>query len=73
MNRISAERHILNVTQAELGEKLGVKAITIWRWENDENANIPSSKLASMRSLFRCNIDWILGLTDVRTPVKAGE
>ena len=71
MNCIKSERARLNLTQSELGEKLGVDETTIRRWEKG-TTQIPSGRATQMSELFQCSIDYLFGRTNERisTTVK---
>ena len=64
MNRVAAERKLINLTQAELASRLDVDPSTVGRWEG--GGSIPQDKLIEMRSTFCCDIDWILGVSNRR-------
>ena len=68
MNRVRAERNMQGWTQAELAQKINVDPSTVTRWEN--GGSIPEQKLIEMRNVFRCDIDWLLGLTEERRVAK---
>lgn len=68
MNRVAAERRLLNLTQLQLADKLEVSESTIVRWE--KGGNIPQDKLVEMRLIFKCNLEWLLGLSDDRLSIK---
>lgn len=67
MNRIKAERAILGMTQEELAIVLGVDPSSVVRWESGEP--ISQKHLVKMRELFKVDVDWLLGLTNVRQVV----
>ena len=67
MNRVCSERKLKGWTQQDLAEHLGVDKSTIVRWEG--GGNIPQEKIIGMRSLFKCDIDWLLGVADERKTV----
>ena len=67
MNRVCSERKLKGWTQQDLAEQLGVDKSTVVRWEG--GGNIPQDKIIGMRSLFNCDIDWLLGVTDERVTV----
>ncbi len=55
-----------NLTQAELGAKLGVIKQTISSWENGVSS--PSNEtLANIASIFDVSVDYLLGLEDARS------
>lgn len=68
MNRVAAERKLLNITQVQLADRLDVSESTIVRWEN--GGNIPQEKLVEMRLIFKCNLEWLLGLSDDRLCIR---
>lgn len=66
MNAIASERVRLGLSQGDLANQLGLKTrSSVANWEN--GGDIPSSKLVLMSELFRCSVDYLLGLTDERT------
>lgn len=66
MNAIASERVRLGLNQDDLANQLGLKTrSSVASWEN--GGDIPSSKLVLMSELFRCSVDYLLGLTDERT------
>lgn len=67
MNRVCSERNNMGWTQAELAEKVGVDQSTVVRWE--AGGSIPQEKMVKMRSLFCCDIDWLIGVSDERKTV----
>lgn len=67
MNRVCAERKNLGLTQAELAEKIEVDQSTIVRWE--AGGSIPQEKMVKMRTLFGCDLDWLVGVSDERKTV----
>lgn len=67
MNRVCSERVMKGWTQKDLATHLGVDRSTVVRWEG--GGNIPQDKIIEMRSLFRCDIDWLLGVSDMRQAV----
>lgn len=69
MNRILSERVMKGWDQQELADRAGVSKTTVSNWES--GGNIQQYNLTSLRSLFCCDIDWLLGLTDERRTVKS--
>lgn len=67
MNRVCAERKNLGLTQAELAELVDVDQSTVVRWES--GGSIPQEKMIKMRSLFSCDIDWLVGVSDERKTI----
>ena len=68
---IRAERSRLGMTQTQLAKRLNVDPSSVVRWEN--GGTITQDTLINMRDIFGCTIDWLLGLTDERRPVKRKE
>lgn len=64
---IASERARLGWSQTDLGEKVGKDRQTISRWESDPTS-MPISCLMQLARLFNCSTDYILGLTDERSP-----
>lgn len=50
--KIKLHRKSLNLTQTELGEKLGVKTNAVSKWECGRVEEIPTSKIKAMAALF---------------------
>lgn len=67
MNRVCAERKNLGLTQAELAKEVDVDQSTVVRWE--AGGSIPQEKMVKMRSLFGCDLDWLLGVSDDRKTI----
>lgn len=67
MNRVCVERKNLGLTQVELAELVDVDQSTIVRWES--GGSIPQEKMVKMRSLFGCDIDWLIGVSDERKTI----
>ena len=64
-NNIRSERVRVDLTQAELGEKLGVGVDVIRNWE-DGTTPIKVKNLIEMADLFSCSVDYLLGRTEDR-------
>lgn len=67
MNRVCAERKNLGLTQAELAKEVDVDQSTVVRWE--AGGSIPQEKMVKLRSLFGCDLDWLLGVSDDRKTI----
>ena len=65
MKKMAARIHEMrtknNMTQEELGEKLGVLRQTISSWESGNVANIKRSSIAKMAEIFECDPVWLMG------------
>ena len=68
-SNIKSERARLDLTQGELASLLNVDESTVRRWECDASS-LKAGNLKRMCSIFNCSTDYILGLTDERTPIS---
>lgn len=68
-NCIGAERTRLRMSQARLGDAIGVSRSIIVKYEKDPKS-APYSQLEKMANLFGCSIPYLLGETDERLPQK---
>lgn len=69
-NTIASERKKLGLTQAQLGEIIGKDRSTIGRWEADAT-HVEAEYLYKFAQIFHCSVDYLLGLTQERTPQPA--
>lgn len=69
-NRLKQLRKKNKMTQGELGQKLFTTNATISCWENDIN-NPDIAQLNALCDIFGVSADWILGRTEIETPVEA--
>lgn len=67
---IESERERKGLSQAELGAVLDppVPERTVCEWEKGVTP-ITATQLLNLTKLFRCSADYLLGLTDERTPM----
>lgn len=65
-NNIKSERARLDLSQDDLGAKLGVSGDVVRNWENGKTPINKISLLIQMAELFKCSIDYLLGRTDDR-------
>lgn len=65
-NNIKSERARLDLSQAALGDLLGVSGDVVRNWENGTTPINKISLLVKMAELFRCSVDYLLGRTDDR-------
>lgn len=63
---IEAERGRSQMSKEALSRELGITSRTYWNYL--AGGPIPSDKLLHMAKLFECSTDYLLGLTDKRTP-----
>jgi len=70
-NRLKDARIRLGHTQESFAEIMGTDARTIWRWES--NKNDPSGDIiAKLAQVLEVSADYLLGVTDDPTPIRAG-
>ena len=65
--RIRNLREDADLTQAELGEQINVPQRTYAYYESGERM-IPPQVLIALAQFYRVSIDYLLGLTDQKTP-----
>ena len=71
-NRIKELRGELHMTQTRFGEELGVTQETVSSYESGKI--YPSfAQLCRMTELFNASIDYIMGLSDIRSPRRVSE
>lgn len=69
-NRLKALRKSLNYTQKELGEKLNISARVVGYYEANER--FPDKyTLNRIADLFNVSTDYLLGRTDIESPVSS--
>ena len=69
MNRIRELRDEIGMTQVRLSIELEVSQETVSAYENGKHyPSVPS--LIKLMNVFNTGIDYILGFSDVRTPIK---
>lgn len=71
-DKIRAHRKALNLTQTELGEKLGVKTNAVSKWECGRVEDIPRSKIKAMAELFNVPASYLID-EEAPTPISGGE
>lgn len=67
-DKIRMQRKSLNLTQTELGEKLGVKTNAVSKWECGRVEGIPTSKIKAMATLFGVPASYLID--DEEIPAK---
>ena len=65
--RIRDLREDSNLTQAEIAKHLHIKQNTYSQYENGQR-QLPLSCLIALAKFYKTSTDYILGLTDTRTP-----
>lgn len=66
-DRIADTRIDMGVTQKFIAKKLNIAANTLSQYELGTRG-IPADILVELASLYGASVDYLLGLTDVRTP-----
>lgn len=64
-NRIKELRIKAGLTQTELGDKLGIGASAVAKYENGRVKNIKQSTIAEMARIFDCAPSYVMALDDV--------
>ncbi len=67
--RIKKLREENNVTQGEIAELLGITIKQVDNMENDDNI-IKSSQCIVLAKYYKTNVDYLLGLSDIKEPYK---
>lgn len=63
-SRIKSRRMEINLSAAELAERLKMSKATIHRYENGEITNIKLPVVESLARELRCNPGWLVGKSD---------
>ena len=58
--KIKYLRESMNLTQTELGDKLGVKKNAVSKWECGRVEDIPTSKIKAMAALFDVKASYLI-------------
>jgi hypothetical protein len=66
-NNLKAEMARVEMGSRDLGEKLGIGSYAVESY-CDDMATMPAVILYRAASLFGCSTDWLLGMSDERTP-----
>ena len=69
-DKIRLHRKALDLTQTELGEKLGVKTNAVSKWECGRVDDIPTSKIKAMAKLFDVQPSYLI---DEKQPAPTNE
>ena len=59
--RIKQKRKECNLTQGELGAKLGIQASAVAKWEKGRVNNIKRDTIAKLSTIFNCSPIWLMG------------
>lgn len=71
-NRIRSLREDKDLSQKDLGIKLGVSASTIGMYEQDRRSP-DAEMLLKIANFFNVSTDYLLGKTDIRNPQKSND
>nr|DAN66260.1 MAG TPA: helix-turn-helix domain protein [Caudoviricetes sp.] len=63
-NRIKTLRQEHGKTQEQLANEIGVKKLTISRWENAENVSLKQDKAQQLADIFGVSVSYLLGYDD---------
>lgn len=66
LDHIEEERRRKGLSKEALSRELNITSRTYWNYLS--TGVLPSDKLVHMARLFECSTDYLLGLTDRRTP-----
>lgn len=61
MNRLRELRKEKKLTQQELADAIGVKKLTISRWENAEDVSLKQDKAQQLADYFEVSVGYLLG------------
>lgn len=65
-NRIKLLRQEQGKTQKELADEIGVKKLTISRWENAEDVSLKQDKAQLLADIFGVSVSYLLGYSEYR-------
>lgn len=68
--RIRDKRTESGLSMQELGDKLGVKRQSVYKWEHGDVANIKREHIAKMARIFECSPVWLMGLDTPADPIE---
>ena len=70
-NRIKLLRQEQGKTQKELADEIGVKKLTISRWENAEDVSLKQDKAQLLADIFGVSVSYLLGYSEYRDSQEA--
>ena len=70
MNRVFELRKKNKMSQAELGDLLGIHQVAVSRYEKEER-KIPQDVLTRLCEIFDCTSDYLLGISDINAKSPA--
>ena len=59
--RIKQRRELLNISQTDLANQIGVSKQTLYKYENDIITNIPSDVIEKLSAKLECDPAYIMG------------
>lgn len=68
-DRIKILRNQNNLTQEELGVKIGVKKAAIQKYESGQVENIKRTTIEKLSNIFNVSPSYLMGFDDITTPV----
>lgn len=71
-DRIKERREVVNISQTELAEKAGISKQTLYKYENNIIANIPSDKVEKIASILDTTPAYLMGWDINVVPIKNG-
>lgn len=72
--RLAELRRQHRLSQEAVGQLLGASQATVSRWEDPDSPNLPSAlECAELASHYGVTADWLLGLSEHRSPLPPGE
>lgn len=67
-DRIKELRTLNNLTQEELGEKVGVKKAAVQKWESGITKNLKRSTIQKLSEIFDVSPTYVMGMSNVKNP-----
>lgn len=67
-DRIKELRILNNLTQEELGEKVGVKKAAVQKWESGITKNLKRSTIQKLSEIFDVSPTYVMGMSNVKNP-----
>jgi transcriptional regulator with XRE-family HTH domain len=68
--RIRTERERLGLSQEKLAQRMGLDRNTLWHIEAGRTKNPRADHIIALAKAFDVSADYLLGLTDDRTPAR---
>lgn len=71
MNRLKELRQNKKLSQKELADEIGVKKLTISRWENAEDVSLKQDKAQLLADIFGVSVSYLLGYEPEGMPKRS--